>query len=185
MEFLYPFDGRALVVQREIGQDARSFSSALDSAMRQAPDIILVGEVRNEEEVDALLRASETGHLTLSTMHTKSAASTINRIKSLYSGSDQLRVLASLSDVARGFANQVLVKDKQGGRFAVREVLSVDEEVSDLIASGDVAGIRRYQIEHEKTMEHGLADAVLRGKCTLDEARRVSQYRGLFDSLIN
>lgn len=185
VEFLYPFDGRALVVQREIGQDARSFSSALDSAMRQAPDIILVGEVRNEEEVDALLRASETGHLTLSTMHTKSAASTINRIKSLYSGSDQLRVLASLSDVARGFANQVLVKDKQGGRFAVREVLSVDEEVSDLIASGDVAGIRRYQIEHEKTMEHGLADAVLRGKCTLDEARRVSQYRGLFDSLIN
>ena len=79
----------------------------------------------------------------------------------------------------------MLVKNKQGGRFAVREVLSVDEEVSDLIASGDVAGIRRYQIEHEKTMEHGLADAVLRGKCTMDEARRVSQYRGLFDSLIN
>lgn len=185
IEFVYPDNGKALVVQREIGKDARSFSKALDSAMRQAPNIIMVGEVRNRDEVNELLRAAETGHLTISTMHTNSAAATINRIKSLYEGDDQLRVLASLSDVARGFANQVLVKTLDGkGRFAVREVLSIDKEISKLILKGDVEAIRNIQIKRGLTMEHELVKAIKDGKCTINAARSQSSYPALFDELL-
>ena len=186
IEFVFGTEGEALITQREIGRDARSFASALTSAMRQAPDIIMVGEVRNRVEVNELLRAAETGHLAISTMHTNSTAATINRIKSLYEGDDQLRILASLSDVARGFANQVLLKTMDGkGRFAVREVLTVDEEVAALIQLGDVPGIRAYQEERGITMEHGLVQAVLTGKCTRDVALSASPYPRLFNRLMD
>jgi twitching motility protein PilT len=184
IEFIFGSEPASLVTQREIGRDARSFKRALDSAMRQAPDIIMVGEVRNREEVNELLRAAETGHLTISTMHTNSAAATINRIKSLYDGADQLRILASLSDVARGFANQVLVKAPDGkSRSAVREVLTVDKEIARLIAVGDVEGIREAQMSREATLEHALVRAVHEGRCTPDTARSQSSYPRLLEEL--
>lgn len=185
IEYVFGTEGKALITQREVGRDCRSFASGLTSAMRQAPDIIMVGEVRNRLEVNELLRAAETGHLAISTMHTNSAAATINRIKSLYEGDDQLRILASLSDVARGFANQVLLKTMDGkGRFAVREVLSVDEDVAKFIENGDVHAIRGYQEEKGITMEHALAQAVVDGLCTRDAALAQSPYPRLFNKLI-
>jgi twitching motility protein PilT len=181
VEFIFGSAFNSLVTQREIGRDARQFSTALDSAMRQAPDIIMVGEVRNKIEVNELLRAAETGHLTISTMHTNSAAATLNRIKSLYEGDDQLRVLASLSDVARGFANQVLLPTVDGqSRFAVWEVLTVTEAVAQLILAGDVKGIRDYQMSRGITMEHALVAAVEAGKCTPEAAFRKSASPHLF-----
>lgn len=185
IEFVFGTEGKALVTQREVGKDARTFAQALTSAMRQAPDIIMIGEVRNKIEVDALLRAAETGHLAISTMHTNSAPATINRIKSLYDGDDQVRVLGSLSDVARGFANQVLVKTTDGkGRFAVREVLPVDEEVANLILKGDVSGMKKYQMVNEMTMEHELVKAVIDGNCTRENARLAASNPILFDKLL-
>lgn len=184
IEFVYGSSPNSLVVQREIGKDSRSFSKALDSAMRQAPDIIMVGEVRNRVEVNELLRAAETGHLTISTMHTNSAATTLNRIRSLYEGDDQLRILSTLSDVARGFANQVLLPSIDGkSRFAVREVLTVDREISGLIGKGDIDGIRDLQYKRGITMEHELVKAVREGKCTVAAARSESADPWLFDEL--
>lgn len=186
IEFVFGNEGKALVTQREVGKDARSFSNALTSAMRQAPDIIMVGEVRNRVEVNELLRAAETGHLAISTMHTNSAPATINRIKSLYEGDEQLRILSGLSDVARGFANQVLLKTVDGkGRFAVREVLPVTREIQDLILKGDVRGIREYQIDNKITMEHELVKAVRSGKVDVRTARGQSAYPHYFDELMN
>ena len=184
IEYVYPEDGKGLVVQREVGPDTRSFYQAMDSAMRQNPDVILIGEVRNREEVDQLLRAAESGHLAISTMHTNSAAATINRIKSLFDGNEQYRILSSLSDSARGFANQVLLRKKDGsGRFAIREILAFNDDVTELVLNGDVPGLRKYQYENHITMEHGLVKAVIDNRCTFDEARYNSPNPELFDQV--
>lgn len=186
IEFVYGTDGMSFITQREVGgRDTRTFAGALTSAMRQAPDIIMLGEVRNQVEVNELLRAAETGHLAISTMHTKSAPATIYRIKSLYDGDDQVRILGSLSEVARGFANQILLKTPDGsGRFAVREVLNIDEDVSSLILQGDVEGIKNYQMENKITMEHELAKAVADGNATKVSARAQAPILARFDKIM-
>lgn len=172
VEFVYPDDGKALVNQREVGRDTDSFDKALTSAMRQAPDTILIGEVRNKEEIDALLVAADTGHLAISTMHTNSVSITLNRIKSMFEGEEQNHVLHQLSDALQGIVNQVLLKTVDGkGRFAVREMLPMNAEIRPLVAAGDVESVRAYQREHKITMEHHLADAVYKGKCTFEVGR--------------
>lgn len=185
IEYVYPHDGMGLVTQREVGRDARSFSNALTSAMRQSPDVIMIGEVRDREEVDSLLRASESGHLAFSTMHTNTPPGTINRIKSLYEGDEQLRVLSSLKDNVRGIANQVLVKTKDGrGRFAVHCVLDVTPEVSEMIGRGDTGAIQDYMEEKELTMEHKLVEAVLAKKCDAATAREYCIFPNFFDDIL-
>jgi len=185
IEFVYGTDGQALVTQREIGRDAKAFSRALTSAMRQAPDVIMVGEVRNQEEISELLRAAETGHLALSTIHSSSPPATINRIASMFEGEDRRRVLGSLEDNLRGLCNQVLVKSIDGkSRTAVREVLSVNGEVSRMVGRGDSFAIREYQIENCITMDHELLKAVKAGKCSIEEARSKSAFPEFFDELV-
>jgi twitching motility protein PilT len=189
IEFLYPNHPNSIVVQREVGRDTLSYSHALDSAMRQAPNVILVGETRNATETDALLYAADTGHLAMSTMHTNSAPETLQRIMRMYKGEEQQQVLSSLSELARGFANQVLLtsldpRNEGSARFAVREILTVDEDVEDLILAGNVKGLRSYQMDLEKSMEHGLIRAVRDGRATLEEARSKTTRPLVFDKLV-
>lgn len=185
VEYVYGIAGRSSVTQREVGRDTKSFAAALDSAMRQHPDVLLIGEVRNQEEVSALLYAAETGHLAFSTMHTNSAPHTLNRIKRLFSGEEQVRILGDLSEVARGFSNQLLVKSLDGkSRSSVNEVLEVDDTVKNLILNGDVRGIVSYQEEQGITMEHELVKAVIEGRCSVEEARKVSSFRPRLDKLL-
>lgn len=184
IEYIYPDNTPSLVVQRQVGEDTRGFYEGLTAAMRQNPDVILLGEVRNTEEVTELLRAAETGHLAISTMHTNSVATTINRIQNLFSGNEQRRIMSTLADTLRGIGNQVLVKDMEDGRFAVRELLSINQEIKDLIVAGDVQGIRQYQIDRKATMEHKLADAVNAGKCLREEAIKQVADPILFNSLL-
>jgi Tfp pilus assembly pilus retraction ATPase PilT len=170
------------VTQREVGVDAVTFGDALTSAMRQAPDVIMIGEVRNREEVSELLRASESGHLAMSTMHTNSCAATINRIRSLFEGDEQKRILSTLSDNLRGICNQVLVKSPDGQKVsAVREILPMDGELKKYVAEGDVAAIRLYQEKRGIAMEDELVRAYQRGLCTLDEARAQAVNLDYFD----
>lgn len=190
VEFEYGNEGKAVVIQREVGKDTKSFSKGLDSAMRSAPDIILVGEVRNAEEVDALLRAAETGHLSVSTMHTESAALTIQRIKGLYSGEEQQRVLLTLAEIGRGFVNQALLEDAEPGengrygRFAVYEVLDFTEEVSELVQKGDVRGLRQYQMENKITLEHQIAKAIQQNRCTLQTGLDATVYPKMIEKIL-
>lgn len=182
IEYEYPDDGPALVVQRSVGIDCVSFYDALTGALRESPDLILLGEVRDTEEVSELIRAAETGHLAISTMHTNSVATTINRIQSLFSGNERKRILSTLSDTLVGVCNQVLVKTIDGrGRFACRELLTIDNETRKLIAAGDAEGIRTYLFEHKKTMEYKLASAAISGRCTRDEARSKASRVADFD----
>ena len=171
IEFMFGYDGKALVVQREIGKDARTFTAALTSAMREAPDVIFVGEVRNQDEVSALLTASETGHLAVSTMHTNNAAETLNRISSLFEGEDKIRVLVSLADSVQGIASQTLVKTIDGkSRFAVYEVLEITPDVRSFIREGRVKDLADYVWENETSMEHNLIRATVEGRCSFEEA---------------
>lgn len=181
IEYVYPVDGNALVTQREVGSDCISFNSGLTSAMRDAPNIILIGEVRDSEEVSELIRAADQGHIAVSTMHTNSVPTTINRIQSLFSGDERARILSTLADSLQGLGNQVLVKDKKGGRFACREILTVNDEIRDLILEGDVRGIRRYQTKHKISMEYSLARAAVKGKCDIAEARSKCSRPSDFD----
>lgn len=185
IEFNYGTVGKALVTQHELGMDTRTFAQGLKGAMREAPNIIMVGEVRDNIEINALLTAAETGHLAVSTMHTISAPAAIDRIMSQFRGDDQGRVLNTLSNVCRGIANQVLLKSIDGkSRFAVFEVLNVDSKVRLLIAQGDVQGIRDYQIENKITMEHNLVRSVLSKKCTTDEALYSASDPILFEEIL-
>lgn len=186
IEYVYGTEGKAVIVQREIGKDSRTFAGALKSAMRQHPKIIMVGEVRDQEEVDEVLRAAETGHLALTTLHATSPPGAINRIMSLYEGEDRLRILSSLKDNVRGIANQTLVKTKDGkSRVALYAILTVTPEVSLMIGAGDVEGLQNYMRDNELTMEHKLAKAVSEGVCHLEDARAQAAFPTLFDELIN
>lgn len=185
VEFMYPDDGESIVVQREVGKDTDSFESGLNSAMREAPDVILIGEVRDKTEALALLKASDTGHLALSTMHTKDVATTISRVRKIFEGDGESSALASLSDALKGIANQILLKTPDGkSRFAVRETLVVDDEVRALIAEGDAEGVRRYQREHRITLEHELARVTASGRCSMEAAlihtERVKEFDEYF-----
>lgn len=185
IEYVYPDDAPSLVVQRDVGEDTRGFYEGLTSAMRQSPNVILLGEVRNTEEVTELLRAAETGHLAISTMHTNSVATTINRIQNLFEGNEQRRIMSTLADTMRGVGNQVLVKTKDGeGRFAVRELLTINEEVKQMIVKGDVRAIRQYQIKNKSTMEHKLAEAYKEGKCHYEDALSQTSDPDLFNKLV-
>ena len=182
IEAIFPDDGKALVVQRAIPEDCVDFEFGLTGAMRQNPDYILIGEVRNQTEVSEFLRAAETGHLAMSTIHTVNNVTTLNRIRSLFSGEEQRRILATLGDVLRGIVNQQLVMRKDGtGRFAVREALTIDYKIRRLIAEDKFQAIRDFQEANGKTMEQQLAKAVLADKCTLEEARSKAPDQIYFD----
>lgn len=182
IEAIFPDDGKALVVQRAIPEDCVDFEFGLTGAMRQNPDYILIGEVRNQTEVSEFLRAAETGHLAMSTIHTVNNVTTLNRIRSLFSGEEQRRILATLGDVLRGIVNQQLVMRKDGtGRFAVREALTIDYKIRRLITEDNFQAIRDFQEANGKTMEQQLAKAVLADKCTLEEARSKAPDQIYFD----
>ena len=182
IEAIFPDDGKALVVQRAIPEDCVDFEFGLTGAMRQNPDYILIGEVRNQTEVSEFLRAAETGHLAMSTIHTVNNVTTLNRIRSLFSGEEQRRILATLGDVLRGIVNQQLVMRKDGtGRFAVREALTIDYKIRRLISEDNFQAIRDFQEANGKTMEQQLVKAVLADKCTLEEARSKAPDQIYFD----
>lgn len=132
IEFIHK-DRGCLINQRAIGQDTHSFSDALRAALREDPDIILVGEMRDLETIDIALHAANTGHLVFSTLHTLDAKETIDRIVGMFSKEEQNRIRSSLASVLEGVVSQRLVPTKQGGRAAAIEVLKKTARIEQLI----------------------------------------------------
>jgi twitching motility protein PilT len=133
VEFVHK-DKKCLINQRSIGQDSNSFSDALPAALREDPDIILVGEMRDTETIDLALHAANTGHLVFSTLHTLDAKETINRVIGMFPEQEQNRVRLSLASVLQGVISQRLVKTTDGGRRAVTEVMVRTSRIEELIA---------------------------------------------------
>lgn len=173
IEFLLPTEGDGLVTQRELGKDIVSFGHALRAGLRQDPDIILLGEMRDRETIAAALEAAETGHLVFGTLHTMSADKTVSRIVSTFPAEEQSHVRSVLSGVLQGVVSQTLLPTADGkGRVAAHEVLlrtpatasliRTDGDIKQAIATGSRHGMRH--------MEAALADLVRAGRVTLEEA---------------
>jgi twitching motility protein PilT len=133
VEFVHQ-DRESLVSQRSIGQDSHSFSNALRAALREDPDIILVGEMRDLETIEIALHAANTGHLVFSTLHTLDAKETINRVVGMFPQEEQNRIRMTLASVLEGVVSQRLVKTVDGGRAAAIEIMKRTARVAELIA---------------------------------------------------
>lgn len=157
VEFLHPHQ-RSIISQREVGRDTKSYSSGLKAALRQDPDIILVGEMRDLETISIALTAAETGHLVFATLHTSSAASTIDRIIDVFPANQQMQIRTQLANCIKGIVSQRLFKRKDGeGRVAAIEVLVVNPSIANLIRSEKVHQIPTFmqtgKAEGMQTME--------------------------------
>jgi len=135
IEFVYK-DKNSLINQRAIGQDALDFSTALRAALREDPDVILIGEMRDKETIEIAMHAAETGHLVLSTLHTVDAKDTINRIIGMFPGEDQNKIRMSLAATLQGVLSQRLVKTVDGKRTAAIEILIRNARIESLISEG-------------------------------------------------
>ncbi|PLX28748.1 type IV pili twitching motility protein PilT [Candidatus Parcubacteria bacterium] len=140
IEFLFQ-DKESLVEQREIGTDTHSFDEALKHVLRQDPDVILVGEMRDPETIATALTAAETGHLVFSTLHTSSAAEAVERIVDVFEGSRQKQVLIQLGAVLRGIVAQQLMPSVQGSRVVAREILVNTPAISNLVKENNIPQI--------------------------------------------
>ncbi|KIM10348.1 MAG: pilin biogenesis [Sulfuricurvum sp. PC08-66] len=176
IEFVHK-DRQSIVNQRNIGQDTISFSNALRAALREDPDIILVGEMRDLETIEIALHAADTGHLVFSTLHTMDTKETINRIISLFPSQEQNRIRTTLSSTLRAVLSQRLVVTKEGGRRAAIEVLLNTPRISQLILENKdyeivetlEAGKSNYKTQ---TFDQALLDIYFEGVITKEEALR-------------
>lgn len=141
IEFLFE-DKNSLIEQREVGTDTNSFANALKHVLRQDPNVILVGEMRDPETIATVLTAAETGHLVLSTLHTSSAAEAVERIVDVFEGAKQKQILIQLSSVLRVVVAQQLLPSKDGGRVPAREILVNTTGVANLIKENNVNQIK-------------------------------------------
>jgi twitching motility protein PilT len=160
IEFVHP-SKKCLVTQRQVGLHTRSFKHALRAALREDPDIILVGEMRDLETVSIAIETAETGHLVFGTLHTTTAASTIDRIIDQFPPDRQAQVRVMLSESLRGVIAQTLCKKIGGGRVAAREVLLTIPAVSNLIREGKTFQIPSIMQTNRKTGMVTLNDALI------------------------
>ena len=170
IEFIHK-DRGCLINQRAIGQDTHSFSDALRAGLREDPDIILVGEMRDLETIDIALHAANTGHLVFSTLHTLDAKETIDRIIGMFSKEEQNRIRASLASVLEGVISQRLIPNKQGGRTAAIEVLKKTARIEQLIMENrdyeiPDALFEGKEIYGTQTFDQALLDLLREGRIT-------------------
>ena len=137
---------RATINQREIGTDFDAFSSGLRAALRQAPKVILVGEMRDRETVEIALSAAETGHLVFSTLHTVDAGQTVNRIMGMFEQEDENQIRIRLADTMKWIACQRLLPREGGGRVAAFEIMGTNLRIKDTILNGESEGKTFYEI---------------------------------------
>jgi twitching motility protein PilT len=181
IEFLHRHK-RCVVNQREIGVDATSFAAALRAALRQDPDVILLGEMRDLETISTALTAAETGHLVFGTLHTQSAPSTIDRIIDVFPAEQQDQVRTQIAGTLQGVVTQALLPTADGqSRVAALEILLPDDAIRNLIRQAKIAQIYSYMQTGSRsgmqTMEQSLADLVTRRVVSPDDAIACSSRR--------
>ena len=179
IEFLHP-DRRSIINQREVGQDTASFKRALRRVLRQDPDVILVGEMRDEETVQTALSAAETGHLVLSTLHTVDASESINRIIDFFPSHQQAQARAMIAGTLKGIVSQRLVPTADGnGRVATAEILVMTGRVRDMITDPKLTGqlpevIAEGSYYGMQTFDQHLMQHLQAGRITMEAAMHVA-----------
>ncbi|MBS1819028.1 MAG: type IV pilus twitching motility protein PilT [Acidobacteria bacterium] len=190
IEYIHPHKN-CLVNQREVHSDTNSFSNALRAALREDPDIVLIGEMRDLETVEAALKIAETGHLTFGTLHTNSAAQTINRIIDIFPSGQQSQIRTQLSLVLEGIVCQALLPKADGkGRVASLEIMVPTPAIRNLIRDDKIHQIYgSMQTGQEKygmqTANQSLASLYLQRKITLETALNNSSNKDELQEMIN
>jgi len=175
---------RCIINQREVHRNTLGFSEALRSALREDPDVILVGELRDPETIRLALTAAETGHLVFGTLHTSSAAKTIDRIIDVFPAGEKEMVRSMVSESLRAAVSQVLLKKNGGGRVAVHEIMIGTPAIRNLIRENKIpqmySAIQTGQQLGMQTLDQTLQDLVRRNITSLTEARTVAANKDLF-----
>jgi twitching motility protein PilT len=189
IEYIHPHRN-CLVNQREVHSDTQSFSLALRSALREDPDVVLIGEMRDLETIESALRIAETGHLTFGTLHTNSASQTINRIIDVFPAHQQGQIRTQLSLVLEGIVCQALLPKIGGGRVVSLEIMVPTPAIRNLIREDKVHQIySSMQTGQEKvgmqTANQSLASLHMAGKITLETAMLASSNRDELQEMIN
>jgi twitching motility protein PilT len=185
---------KSLINQRELGSDTHSFSNALRSALREDPDVILIGEMRDLETISLAVTAAETGHLVFGTLHTSSAATTIDRLIDVFPHEQQTQIRIQLSNSLKAVLSQTLLRKKDGkGRCMAMEIMTVTPAISNLIREGKTSqiysAIQTGRKEGMQTLEAALADLYKQGLVRIDDivskSSRVDQLKNLIGAEIN
>lgn len=181
VEFMHQ-NANSLFSHRNIGTDANSYSRALKYAMRQDPDVILIGEIRDRDTMSAAITAAETGHLVLATLHTNSAIGTINRIVDSFDGGEQNQIRSMLSSSLAAIISQTLVPKSGGGRLAVFEILINNAAIGNLIRENKIYQIySQMQLNQNqtqmRTQSQAMKKAVDSGEIDRETAIRFSNDR--------
>jgi twitching motility protein PilT len=183
VEFVHPHD-KATFNQRELGTDFDTFANGLRAALRQAPKVILVGEMRDRDTVKIALSAAETGHLVLSTLHTIDAGQTINRILGMFEPEEQEQIRIRLADTLRWVISQRLVSKIGGGRLPLLEIMGSNLRVEETIRLGESEGKTFYEITEAsqpfdwRTFDYSCLEAFEQGKITEETALLYCTKRG-------
>jgi twitching motility protein PilT len=189
IEFVHQHQS-CLVNQREVHSDTQSFAMALRAALREDPDIVLIGEMRDLETVESALKIAETGHLTFGTLHTNSAAQTINRIIDIFPANQQSQIRTQLSLVLEGIVCQALLPRTSGGRIAALEIMIPTPAIRNLVREDKIHQIySAMQTGQEKygmqTMNQSLATLHQRKQITLETAMSASSNRDELQEMIS
>jgi twitching motility protein PilT len=192
IEFTYRSD-QSLIHQRELNEDTKSFSNALRAALREDPDVILVGEMRDLETIQLAITAAETGHLVFATLHTSSAAQTVDRMVDVFPAGQQTQIRVQLSNSLAAIFGQHLCKrinpkPNQFGRVIAQEIMINTPALANLIREGKTAQVySQIQTGGQlgmQTMEKALADLVKRGEISVDEAHSKSTKSDELDRIL-
>ncbi len=188
IEYLHS-NKKSIVNQREVGLDTKSYARALRSAMRAAPDVLLIGEVRDRETMDAAIMLSGTGHLVLATIHANNSAETLDRIINMFPRDQHAQVYLDLSQYLRAIVSQRLIPGRNKRRVAAVEVLLNTPHMQELIKRGDVIGVKEaLRSSSEKGMQHfdtSLYQLYKDGRIKLEEALAYADSRTNLEAKIN
>ncbi len=173
IEYVHPHKN-CVMMQREIGVDSKSWENALHNTLRQAPDVILLGEIRDAEIMGFGMEFAQTGHLAMATLHANNANQAIDRVLSFFSTETQQKLMGDLSINLRAIVSQRLVKTVDGGRCAAIEILLNSPLISEMIAKNDQIGIKPVMAKSKElgmqTFDQALYDLYNAGKISFDEA---------------
>jgi twitching motility protein PilU len=188
IEFLHT-NKKSIINQREVGLDTKSYHRALRSAMRAAPDVILIGEIRDRETTEAAIGLAGTGHLCIATLHANNAAETLDRLINMFPRDQHDQIFLDLSQYLKAILSQRLVRSKDNKRVAAVEVLLNTPHIQELIKKGDVIAVKEaLRTTTERGMQNfdaALYSLVKKGRIDLEEALNNADSRHNLEARIN
>lgn len=186
IETVYPLDGAADIWQREVPENCPTFVRGITDAMREDPDVILVGEIRDYPTIQAAMQACNTGHLTFATIHANSAPDVVTRILDLAGDADKSELMSNLARNLKGILSQrLLLKPGNDGRIAVREIIQVGRRQKRQIARNDVDAMTADLRASAADLDSQMLMLAIQGKTTLKSARNASMDRAGFDAMVD